>query len=42
MLDQGQPGISGDRWQSRHDGITFPSLLSVGSPLTWWTSSAAS
>ena len=29
-------------WQSRHSGIVFWIRLSVGSPLTWWTSSGTS
>jgi hypothetical protein len=36
------PGNAADRGQSRQSGITFRSLLSLGSPLTWWTSSGTS
>ena len=28
-------------WQSRQSGIVFRILLSVGSELTWWTSSCS-
>jgi hypothetical protein len=36
------PGNVADRWQSRHSGIVFAIRLSVGSVLTWWTSSGTS
>jgi hypothetical protein len=33
------PGNVASWWQSRQSGIVFGVLLSIGSPLAWWTSS---